>query len=182
MQTNKKIAHAVVILWRCFRYFQANLFLESWINVLKLRNICVTIFHKFKRAYYENLNVKNLSVNRKFWGSVKPLFSSKVRWNIHITLNENHQLIRNEYQIGNIFNNFFIKIVPSLGIKVDQRYICNTSIISDSIEKANKKCKNRPSISIIKNWCQVSTIKLPSLWHLSLQICHFAKRVIYLQK
>ena len=122
----------------------------------------MTIFHKFERAYYENLNFKNLSVNRKFLGSLKPLFSSKVRWNIRITLNENHQLIRNEFQIGNIFNNLFIKIVPNLGIKVDQRYICNTSIISDSIEKANKKCKKRPSISIIKNWCQVSTIKLPS--------------------
>ena len=81
---------------------------------------------------------------------MKPLFSNKVRSSTSITLNEDGKLIKNEYQIANIFNTFFIEIVPNLGTKVDERYLCNASNISDSIDKAIQKYKNRPGISIIK--------------------------------
>ena len=37
-----------------------------------------------------------------------------------------------------------------LGTKVDERYLCSTSNISDSIEKGIKKYKNHLSISIMK--------------------------------
>ena len=55
-----------------------------------------------------------------------------------------------EYQIDNSFKTFFIEIVPNLGTKVDERYLCNASNISDPIEKAMQQYKNHPSISIIK--------------------------------
>ena len=87
----------------------------------KQRNICVSILRKAKRSYFENLDIKNLSDNRKFGGTVKPLFSNKVRSNDYITLNENDLLIRNEYKIANIFNTFFVNIVPNLEIKIDQQ-------------------------------------------------------------
>ena len=115
----------------------------------KQRNICVSILRKAKRSYFENLDIKNLSDNRKFWGTVKPLFSNKVRSNDYITLNENDLLIRNEYKIANIFNTFFVNIVPSLGIEIDQQYLSNVSNISDPVEKAIKKYQKYPSISII---------------------------------
>ena len=52
----------------------------------KQRNICVSILRKAKRSYFENQDIKNLSDNRKFGGTVKPLFSNKVRSNDYITL------------------------------------------------------------------------------------------------
>ena len=67
-----------------------------------------------------------------------------------MTLNEDQKLRKNEYQIANTFNTVFIEIVPNLGTKVDKRYLCNASNISDPIEKAMQKYKNHPSISIIK--------------------------------
>ena len=70
---------------------------------------------------------------------MKPLFSNKVRSNTYITLNEDEKLIKNEYQISNILNRFFTEIVPNLGTKVDGRYLCDTSNISDPIQKAIKK-------------------------------------------
>ena len=115
----------------------------------KQRNICVSILRKAKRSYFENLDIKNLSDNRKFWGTVKPLFSNKVRSNDYITLNKNDLLIRNEYKIANIFNTFFVNIVPNLGIEIDQQYLSNVSNISDPVEKAIKKYQKHPSISII---------------------------------
>ena len=83
-----------------------------------------------KNSYFENQHIKNLKGNRTFWGNVKPLFSNKVRPNVHITGSENDQLIRDEYKLANISNNFFINIAPNFGIKIGQHYICNSSNIS----------------------------------------------------
>ena len=95
----------------------------------KQRNICVSILRKAKRSCFENLDFKNLSDNRKFWGTVKPLFTNKVRSNDYITLDENDLLIRNEYKIANIFNTFFVNVVPNLGIEIDQQYLRKTNNI-----------------------------------------------------
>ena len=70
---------------------------------------------------------------------------------MNITLNEDEKLIKNEDQIANILNTFFIEIIPNLGIKVDERYLCNVSNISDPIEKAIQKYKNHSSIYRQKN-------------------------------
>ena len=122
----------------------------------KQRNVCVSILRKSKKCYYENLDTNNVTDDKTFWGTVKPLFSNKVRSSTYITLNEDEKLIKNEYQISNIFNIFFIKIVPNLVTKVDERYSCDASNISDPIGKAIQKYKNLPSISIIKK--MVSTV------------------------
>ena len=86
----------------------------------KQRNICVTIFCKSKKTLFESLGINNAGDNRKLWGTVKSLFLNKVKSNVHKTLIENDQLIRNEYKMANIFNNFFINVVPNLVIYVDQ--------------------------------------------------------------
>ena len=122
----------------------------------KQRNVCVSVIRKSKKYYYENLDTTNITDNKKFWVTVKPLFSNKVRSNTYITLNEDEKLIKNEYQIANIFNTFFIEIVPNLGTKADEKYLCDASNISDQIEKAIPKYKNHPSISIVKK--MVSTV------------------------
>ena len=101
----------------------------------KQRNVCVSILCKSRKFYNENLDTKNITDNKRLEGAVNSLFSKKVRSSTYITLNEDEKLIKNEYQIANIFKTFFIKIVPSFGIKVDERYLCNASNISDSIEK-----------------------------------------------
>ena len=88
-----------------------------------------------------------------------------------IILSENDQLIRNEYKIANVLNNFFINVVSNLGIKGNQQYICNTSNISNPVEKANTKYQKRPSSTIAKKWYQVFTRELlPSRSYLTLQI------------
>ena len=57
----------------------------------KKRNICVSTLCKSKKPYFENLYIKNLNDNRKFGGSVKPLFLNKVKSNVHVALRENDQ-------------------------------------------------------------------------------------------
>ena len=95
-----------------------NAYLNDRIRAARIadkKNVCVSILRKSKKCYYENLDTKNITDNKKFLG-----------------------------------NTFFIEIVPNLGTKVDERYLCDNGNISDPTEKAIQKYKNHPSISIIK--------------------------------
>ena len=69
----------------------------------KQRNYCVKLLRKTKRNYYQNLDLKNLSDNRKFWKTVKPIFSGKVQTSSSVTLVENNQVISNDTAIAEIF-------------------------------------------------------------------------------
>ena len=44
--------------------------------------------------------------------------------------------------MANICNDFFIKVVPNLRIKVDQQYIFSSHEIFDPLEKAIRNIKN----------------------------------------
>ena len=146
----KELSKAMMLRTKLRNKFLKQKTAETRSGYNKQRNICVSILRKARRSYFENLDIKNLSDKRKFWDSVKPLFSNKVRSNDYITLKENDLLIRNEYRIANIFNTFFVNIVPNLGIEIDQQYLSNIYNISDPVEKAIKKYQKHPSISIIK--------------------------------
>ena len=46
-------------------------------NYKKQRNFCYDLLRKTKTEYFKNLNVKDLSDNRKFWKTIKLYFSNK---------------------------------------------------------------------------------------------------------
>ena len=70
----------------------------------KQRNWCVKLLRKTKCNYYQNLDLKNLSDNRKFWKTVKPIFSGKVQTSSSVTLAEGSQFISNDKAIAEICN------------------------------------------------------------------------------
>lgn len=45
----------------------------------KQRNFCVGFLRKTKRDYYSNLKTNAICDNKKFWQTVKPLLSTKVK-------------------------------------------------------------------------------------------------------
>ena len=47
----------------------------------KPKNCCSNLYKKDQRVYYEPLHIKNLTDNRKFWKTVKPLFSDTAKGN-----------------------------------------------------------------------------------------------------
>lgn len=99
--------------------------------------MCVSNLRKSKKSYYENLDSKNITDNKKFCGIVKPHSLNKVRSNTYIAFNEGEILLKHEYEI---FNLFFIEIVPNLGTKIDRKYLCNETKLS-AILAILKKCK-----------------------------------------
>ena len=50
---------------------------DNWANYKKQRNFCVNLLPKTKAEYFQKLNVKDLSDNRKFWKTITPFFSNK---------------------------------------------------------------------------------------------------------
>ena len=57
----------------------------------------------------------------------------------NIVLSENGTLIKDEEEVANIFNNFFVNILPNLGIKTHHEFPNTSDNSQDSIE--NTICK-----------------------------------------
>ena len=89
---------------------------------------------KAKQNYYENLDLNNINDNNKFWTTVKPLFCNKIKSVENIMLDENDKLVRNEKEVANIFNNFFVNIVPNLEINTEHDLLSTTNISHNPIE------------------------------------------------
>ena len=107
-------------------------------------------YKKAKRNYYENLDLKDINDNKKFWATVKPLFSNKIKSAENIYLVESREIITNEKEVANVFNKYFVNIVPNImGITNNQNLLRDLDITSDPIEKIINKYQNHPRISLI---------------------------------
>ena len=61
---------------------------ENWTAYERQKNLCVKILRQNKKTYYAQLDTKVVNENKKFWKTVKPLFSNKVQRCSSITLLE----------------------------------------------------------------------------------------------
>ena len=43
----------------------------------KQRNYCVSLFRREKKSFFNNLDTKKIVDNKRFWQTVKPLFSDE---------------------------------------------------------------------------------------------------------
>ena len=71
---NKELSKTMMLRAKLRNKFLKQKTTETRSAYNKQRNICVTILRKAKKSYFENLDIKNLRDNRKFWSTVKPLF------------------------------------------------------------------------------------------------------------
>ena len=90
--------------------------ISSKLAYTKQRNYCVTIIRKSKKEYYGRLDVKDIADNKKFWKTVKPLFSDKSKSRRTKTLVEDVKIESNHKKIVYIFNNYFANVVTSFEV------------------------------------------------------------------
>ena len=88
----------------------------NWCNYKRQRNHCLGILRKTKKEYFNSLNIKQVSDNKLFWKSVKPLFNDKGSNSSKIMLVEEN-IISDEEEIANIMNNYFINVTKTLNLK-----------------------------------------------------------------
>ena len=89
----------------------------------KQRNKCVSLLRKTKKAYYSNLNVKDVVDNKKFWKTIKSFFSDKSNNFENISLIENGNLLTDDFEIVETFN-FSQNLVPNLALKIRSNLLC----------------------------------------------------------
>ena len=127
----------------------------------KQRNYCVSLLRKTKTNYYVNLNEKDLTDNKQFWQTVKPLLSDKIKSSEKITLveqretvgtdgNIDDELVNDDVKIAEIFNRFFSNAVIDLKIPDFHGAVPLAHNISYPIFRAILKYANHPSAIAIK--------------------------------
>ena len=147
---NKTLSKAVMTRSRLRNKFIRNPIHENKVNYTRYRNYCTGFFRKEKKLFYNNQDTNLVTDNRKFWKTVKPLFSEKHFSNNKITLLEGGEIISEDQEIAEISNAYFANIVVNLDIEgfVTCDYSYDPEL--DHIANIIVKFKNHPSILTIK--------------------------------
>ena len=86
-------------------------------NYKKQRYICVNILRKSKKKYFNNIDVKNVTDNKKFLKTFYTKFLSKCKTANTIILVEDEKVLQDEKATANTFNNYFTDVTHSVGLK-----------------------------------------------------------------
>ena len=114
------------------------------VKTIRSKEIFVLTF-SVKLKQYKNLNLKDLSDNRKFWKTIKPCFINKGLNSKKLLLKEKGNLVSDEKELATIMNNFFINITKDLEeLKKDSKGKLN------NLEDIVKAFESHPSIEKIK--------------------------------
>ena len=135
---------------RLFNTFKKKKNKHNWMTYATQRNLCLSLLRKRKKIFYNNLDVKKITDNKKFWKTVKPCFSDKYMKDERITLIEENEVISDDKSLAKVFNNYFGNIIKKMNIKLPREVIQSTEAITDSEDKAIKKFVKHPSIIKIK--------------------------------
>ena len=68
------------------------------------RNYCSNLLKESKTRHFNNLSVKDVTENKRFWKIIKTFFTDKTKNSNNIILTENYQTIREDEKICKIFN------------------------------------------------------------------------------
>ena len=98
---------------------------------------------KVKKEHFQNINLSEITDNKKFWETVSPLFGNKVKTNHKINLIEKNVLVSSDEEVAKTFKEYYIGIVPKLNIIQNECYIRKTENVEDPVKK------HHLSISII---------------------------------
>ena len=84
----KELSKAIIFKLKLRNQFLKTKTQESKLNYNKQISLCVSITRKAKRSDYEILDLKDFTNSKKFWATIKPHFSSKIKSTEYVTLEE----------------------------------------------------------------------------------------------
>ena len=79
----------------------------------KQRNFCVSLLRKVIKKHYAKLNHKDITDNKQFWRTIKPLLSDKSKSNEKVTLVENNKIISEDKDSAGLLSFFFSNAVKN---------------------------------------------------------------------
>ena len=137
--------------------------LEDRNSYKKQRNFCNRLYKREKRKYFNNLNLNDITDNKKFWNTVRPFLSNKGNVHKKITLIEGENIISQDKEVAEKLNNFFENAVKSLDIKENKLLLTPVNENEDPIDVIIKKYENHPSILAIKKKVKIPMQKFSFL-------------------
>ena len=129
---------------------------QNRLSYKKQIKFCLSLLIKEKKEYFANLNEKDITNNRKFWYTVKPFLSDKIKSRENIILINNERIMSDEVEIASTLNDFFSNIIKNL--KLLEYYVeekISHGLSSHPTLKAILKYKNHPSMKVIKSFLRV---------------------------
>ena len=129
--------------------YNHNRIAENLNNFRRQRNLCVKLFRTEKKRYYNNLDMALITDNEKFWKTVKPLFSDKIKTQSRLVLVENDEVISDDRQVAEIFINYFVTVAEILALAGNLDNIRSAEGIIDPVDIAIEKYANPSSIKPI---------------------------------
>ena len=137
----------------------------------KQRNYCVSLIRKEKNNYFSNINIRDITDNKRFWKTVKPLFTDKIPTKSKITLIEKkvitqddeddiitEDIISDDKTVSEVFNDFFVNIVSNLDIKSELDFETTFIKSNDPVADSIRKFQTHPSIVMINNKNYISDL------------------------
>ena len=123
------------------------------------RNPVVKLTLEAKNQHFMSIQAKLVDNDRKFWKTVKPLFSNRNPISEKITLVENGKILSTDEEIAECFSNYFKKIKDILDIDPYFKEVPNQLTIEEVVVRAIEKYKDHPSIGVIKQHVDGITFK-----------------------
>ncbi len=148
---NRTLHKAFMLRTRLKNKYNKNRTADNWDAFRRQRNLCVKLSRQAKRCFYNQLDISEITDNKKFWKTVKPFISDKSSSKSRITLIEEGKIVSNESEVAETFNNFFVTITESLGIIENENIILDPEGISDPIEQILFRFSRHPSIQKIRS-------------------------------
>ena len=84
-------------------------------NAYRKQRMC-SFLRKAKKQYFSNLEPTLITDIKKFWKSIKPLFSNKLTAKKIINQTENGKILSSDIDITDTFNDYFSNVVQHLNI------------------------------------------------------------------
>ena len=75
---SKQLRKAIMTRTNLLNKYRKGNSAENLFTYKRLRNFCVKLLIKSKKDFYNNLNVKRITDNTKFWQTVKVNFTDKI--------------------------------------------------------------------------------------------------------
>ena len=115
----------------------------------KQKNFVSRLYKKERKKFYSSLKISDINDGKKFWKTMKPLFSDKGTKIQKITIVEKDEIISSRDGVAQTLNNFFQNAVKSLDIE-GNAYLTNIPKSDDAVDAAIEKFECHPSIRQIK--------------------------------
>lgn len=115
------------------------------ISYNKQRNLYASLLRKTKWGYYYNLNEKDVTDNKQFRRTVKPLLLNKIKSPEKLTLLDNEDIVADNEKEAQTLNNFFSNAIKQFEILEFSQVNPAANNISYLILKAILKYETHPS-------------------------------------